>query len=260
LNVRVLLKLRSLKDAVYDLHYYHKLQGFVYDTIRPRYQQLHELAGYKFFCFSNIFPIGDIREGDTRHLLVSSPDNVFIKAFVGGLDGVVNIGDLSFSVKDVKTVNPQLKGGCNLIAATPIVIRIPEYNYGRYSIPQEHRKRRYVFWRRVFPFEVFVRQLEENLFKKYNEFHNTKVDEFPLFEQFLLRKDPVACHTVIDGREIQLIGSIWEFPFHYLTREQGKILEFGLDCGFGERNSLGFGFMNKIKEKRAKMRDETKVC
>lgn len=41
-----------------------------------------------------------------------------------------------------------------------------------------------------------------------------------------------------------VLSSIWEFAFSYLRREQRGVLEFGLDCGFGELNSLGFGFMN----------------
>jgi len=36
--------------------------------------------------------------------------------------------------------------------------------------------------------------------------------------------------------------------FNNLSRDQRKLLEFGLDCGFGERNSLGFGFVNLMRD------------
>ncbi len=251
-TIRLLLKLRSLKDTAYDVEYYHKLQGVIYNAIRSLYPQLHDLDGYRFFCFSNIFPlkvqngsIPPIREGGKRYLMVSSPDRAFIKAFQDGLDEEIHIGDMSFQVEDVKPLNIKLDGDCTLVSATPIVVRIPEYNYDKYNIPEESRKNRYVYWRRNLPFNVFVRQMEENLYKKYNEYHNTQVEEEPLFQQFKLKKAPVITHTMIDGQKIQLVGSLWEFPIKKPTQKQKKILEFSLDCGFGERNPLGHGYTNK---------------
>ncbi|PKP59881.1 MAG: hypothetical protein CVT89_00760 [Candidatus Altiarchaeales archaeon HGW-Altiarchaeales-2] len=44
--------------------------------------------------------------------------------------------------------------------------------------------------------------------------------------------------------EHKVFGSVWEFNFNHLNDSQRRILEFGLDTGFGEMNSLGFGFMN----------------
>ena len=35
-----------------------------------------------------------------------------------------------------------------------------------------------------------------------------------------------------------------------MDETQRRILEFGLDAGFGERNSLGFGFVNKISSEK----------
>lgn len=68
----------------------------------------------------------------------------------------------------------------------------------------------------------------------------------PLFQQFEFKKS-VCNHIIIDGKEQKVFGSIWKFTFNYLNLEQQKLIQFGLDAGFGERNSLGFGFMNIIK-------------
>ncbi len=57
----------------------------------------------------------------------------------------------------------------------------------------------------------------------------------------------VCNHIIEEGKEHKVIGSIWEFAFSHLSPEQRDILEFGLECGFGERNSLGFGFVNTVK-------------
>ena len=249
--MRIFLRLRSLKDCAYDLKYFHKLQGFVYSLIRDSpYSLLHDKKGNKFFCFSNLFPVRSIvKNGDVRNLIISSPDSFFIKFLENKLqklsdsNTLINIGEMHFQIEKVSLVKPKIKRSCRLISATPIIVRIPEEKYEIYEIPKELRKKRYVYWRKEFSFNAFIKQLNENLFKKYNEFYKQKIEEFQLFEQFVFKKE-VCNHVVMDGREIKTIGSIWEFVFSYLDKEAKKILEFGIDCGFGERNSLGFGFIN----------------
>jgi CRISPR-associated endoribonuclease Cas6 len=42
---------------------------------------LHDKKEYKFFSFSDIFPLskdGNIKRGDKKKLLISSPDKLFI--------------------------------------------------------------------------------------------------------------------------------------------------------------------------------------
>jgi CRISPR/Cas system endoribonuclease Cas6 (RAMP superfamily) len=46
---------------------------------------------------------------------------------------------------------------------------------------------------------------------------------------------------------VKFSGSIWEFSFSHLDWKKREVLRFGLDAGFGEENSLGFGFMNKTR-------------
>jgi CRISPR-associated endoribonuclease Cas6 len=251
--MRVLVELKALCDCVYDLRYHHKLQGFLYDLLKDSlYGDLHNRRGYKFFSFSNIFPSVDMRRGDVRHFLLSSPDAGLISVFRDRLDGLrssgdrVNVGDMSFSVESVSVLEPKVGRSCVLAAGTPIVVRVPRANYARYGIvpPRDYA---YVFWRKQYPFEAFVRQLEDNLFKKYNRFYKADLEAFPLFEQFVFQKQ-VCNHIVINGREVKVFGSLWRFTFNYLYGERQKIMQFGLDAGFGELNSLGFGFTNLTKE------------
>ena len=44
------------------------------------------------------------------------------------------------------------------------------------------------------------------------------------------------------GYEQIVIGTIWEFEFD--GWEDRRLIQFALDAGLGERNSMGFGFMN----------------
>lgn len=249
--MRVWVKLLSTKDCSYDLKYYHKLQGLIYSLLRDtEYSSLHDKKGYKFFCFSNIFPVPpnyQIKGGEDKQLLISSPDKLFIKILCKKLDGnIIHIGEMEFEVKEVKKLRVRLKRNCRLISATPIIIRIPEKNYERYGIPSEFRKKRYVYWRPQYSFEAFVKQLEENLIKKYKEFFREDFEIERIFEVYRFRK-PVVSHVIIGGREQKFVGSLWEFWFSHLSKKQKRILEFGIDCGFGERNSLGFGFINVIR-------------
>jgi len=248
--MRLLVKLVAAKDFNYDLKYFNKLQGFIYSLLKDSpYSTLHDKRGYKFFCFSNIFPIGDAKAGDERNFIISSPDNLLIKFLKNRIkelssnNELINVGEMSFEVKGTSLIKIKIEKNCRLISATPIIIRIPEKNYEKYGIPKEFRKKRYVYWRPCYNFEAFVKQLEENLIKKYNEFYGTNFEIERIFEMFKFIK-PVVSHVIIKGKEEKMVGSIWEFWFSYLAESRKKILKFGIDCGFGERNSLGFGFIN----------------
>ncbi len=251
--MRLLIRLKSLKDCAYEMKYHAKMQGFFYNLLRDAgIDSLHDKIGYKFFCFSNIYPIAAMSAGDSRNLLFSSPDKRIVKAVQAEIEKLkekgapANIGDMSFAVTGTSVIKPKLSGGATIIAATPITIRIPERNYDVYGIPPAERKKNYVYWRPSIDFSAFVKQLNENLFKKYNEYYGAKIEEFPVFEQYRYKK-PAVSYIIEDGGEYQVAGSIWEFSFPYMSEEQKKLLEFGIECGFGERNSLGFGFVNIVK-------------
>lgn len=256
--MRLLIKLKASKDMLYEKNYFHKLQGGIYGLIEDTgYYFLHEKIGYKFFCFSNIFPIpkGEkIITNESKSLLISSPDPIFITMLQRRLEEKrkIHIGEMEFDVVEVKKIETKIGKNLKLISATPIIIRIPEKNYEKYEIPKEFRKKRYVYWRPQYKLEAFVKQLEENLKKKYLEFYEEPIEIERIFEGFKFIKGPIVNHVTIHGKDQIFVGSLWEFRFNYLTNEQIKILKFGVDCGFGERNSLGFGFMNPLNKKQAK--------
>ncbi|MBI3034940.1 hypothetical protein HYY71_01325 [Candidatus Woesearchaeota archaeon] len=93
---------------------------------------------------------------------------------------------------------------------------------------------------------AFVKQLSDNLIKKYNQYYSRNVASQNLFEMFKFKK-PVCVHRIENGIEIKTVGSLWEFKFNYLEQEQKRILQLGLESGLGELNSSGFGFMNVVR-------------
>ncbi|MCK4736556.1 MAG: CRISPR-associated endoribonuclease Cas6 [Methanophagales archaeon] len=263
--MRLLINLRAAKNQGYESLYHHKLQGFVYGLLRDSgFGGLHDKRGYKFFCFSNIFPIKDMNAAEAFNLIISAPNAELISSVEGALENIladaegngrdtnVNIGEMSFEVVGFKKLETKLKRkNLRVLTATSVIIRIPERNYERYGIPEDERKARYVYWRPKYSFEAFLKQLSENLIKKFNDFYGTKLREYELFEQFMFRRT-TATKVVIDGKEYVMVGSMWEFVWSYMDEMQRRVIEFGLDAGFGERNSLGFGFVNKISLRKNK--------
>jgi CRISPR-associated endoribonuclease Cas6 len=78
--MRLVIKLRCAKSSAYEMQYHYYLQGFIYNLLKgSKYHYIHNKEGYKFFCFSNIFPATkNLEKNDLRTLIISSPDYEFI--------------------------------------------------------------------------------------------------------------------------------------------------------------------------------------
>ncbi len=247
--MRLLVTMRAEKSFCYDANYFNKLQGFVYNVMRNSpHSGLHDKKGSKFFCFSNIFPGGKnslIEEGSLRSFILSSPDRNFVSAMKESLDDKKEacIGEMLFSINSVKELNIVIKENCVVKTSTPIIIRIPQYMYEEYGISSQ---RSYEFWKPEHDFNAFLKQMSENIIKKYNEYYKEHIEEQPLFQQFVY-DGSYPVHPIINHKEQTFVGSYWKFIFSCLTKEQLLLLNFAIDCGFGELNSMGFGFVNVVK-------------
>ncbi|MEM3374256.1 MAG: CRISPR-associated endoribonuclease Cas6 [Candidatus Woesearchaeota archaeon] len=242
--MRLILKLKSRKDSIYDTKYYHKLRGFIYNLLKNSIFDIHDKRKYKFFCFSNIFPIEEIKTDKIRNLLISSPNKDFIYWLKGKIseEKIIEIGEMQFELVDLKIINQELYN--RLITGTPIVVRIPKNRYKEYNIISN---RPYEYWKTEYETKPFIKQLTENLIKKYNLYYNKEMDYTKIFEFFNFKKE-VCVHVIENGKEHPVVGTLWEFEFSHLNDIQRKILEFGIETGFGELNSSGFGFINPIKK------------
>ncbi|MGH2639255.1 MAG: CRISPR-associated endoribonuclease Cas6 [Rhabdochlamydiaceae bacterium] len=263
--MRLLIHLDTREDAPYENDYHYHLQAGVYSLIREGgLEQVHQKQGYKFFCFSNIFPFGDYLKGSERSLLVSSPDPTIIEAIArsSALKAKNNeplfVGRLQFAVTSVsKPFRIGARSSEVIVrSATPIVMRIPRARYEEYELKPKVDYE-YTFWRNTLPLEAFVKQLVDNIEKKWNEFSTqhtvaTNRGNDPLSEPEKLMPEVlyyrflkmVSKPITLRQERQMIIGSMWELSFAPQTLLEQRVLEFALDCGFGERNSLGFGFMN----------------
>ena len=153
---------------------------------------------------------------------------------------------MQLMIDDVRIFETKLKPPFTLITGTPIIMRISRERYQKFDIETRYPYA-YVFWRKEYPLEMFIRQLEENLCSKYAEFNgreNASEDELPLIQKLTFKKQISTRINLHDTEQI-VIGSLWEFSFN--SDQNTELLQFGLDCGLGERNSMGFGFMNVKK-------------
>jgi len=156
--LRLLLKLEAAVDQKDISLDYNKLQGFVYSLIRESgYGGIHDKEGYKYFCYSNIFPYGDMQAGDIKNFIIASPNRKVIDAVAEHLstwkDRPIHIGDCSFTLHHFDRLDrPFPSTPVKIASATPIIVRIPEFNYDLFNVPVAARRSRYIYWRPMISF------------------------------------------------------------------------------------------------------------
>jgi CRISPR-associated endoribonuclease Cas6 len=258
--MRLLIRLRSLQNGPYEMQYHYHLQGFIYSLLKgSKYHHVHDKGGYKFFCFSNIFPANPLRKDDLRTLIISSPDAEFIsylyEVLIKRSAAEVQVGSMRFGIDSLDKIDVKIPDShFSLITGTPIIIRVPRQKYRDFGFEPKGQYD-YVYWRSDHPIQLFISQVEDNIMKKYAEYHGlynpaakhrdgqypVRPDTSFLFQKFKFKKQ-VSTRVLMKGLEQVVIGTVWEFMFE--GWENRDLVRFAVDCGLGERNSLGFGFMN----------------
>ena len=247
--MRLLIRLYHKRKIDNLFPHYLQIQGLIYSLLRnSKYKNLHGKKFYKFFCFSNIFLENKSsskfsQQNQIYNLIVSSPNEDFLKTIAQEFlkKEKVKIKKFEFVVKGLNFFDVTFTDNCKIVSSTPIIIRIPKEKCQEYGIKSLYS---YLFWRPQHPLELFIKQLEANIYKKYKAYYSlSKIKEIPIFQQFLFKKS-VSIPLNIHGKKVNFIGSLWEFHFNYLDPRLKKILQFAIDAGFGENNSKGFGFMN----------------
>ncbi|NLV11150.1 CRISPR-associated endoribonuclease Cas6 [Halomicrobium mukohataei] len=255
--MRVIAHLQARADAVYDETYHHKLRGRLWDALDgTAYGSLHDENRPKGFTYSNPFPPGDMREGDEKTLLVASPHEELLAHVAADLklDRELNIGEMPFRVESVNGLatdvgEPGTSG--TIETGTGVLVRIPPWRFEEYGIDTDHDEAE--FWRPEHTMEPFRNQIESNLDKKHGLFcpeyqPGPSAVDGDLFEGADLIKTFSIPVTVTQGQRETWVLSKWRFDYTVRDDHHRRHLNLALDTGIGERNSLGFGFVN-ITEK-----------
>jgi len=253
--LRIMLKLRADQDQKDVSTDYNRMHDFVSGLILKAGQGgIHDKKGLNVFSFSNIFPYGDAKRGDMKKLVIASPSREVIKRLRSVLTRKIwsplSIGDSRFSPQSVQEFGMKVGAPLKIISATPILLMIPENMYDTYRVPEKERWPGYAYWRTEISQEAFIRQLSLNLIQKYNDYHGTELSHPALFEKFTFRRPVYTRITIEGGKSEGVAASMWEFRWTHLDDVQKEILAFALDAGFGDRNEMGFGFVNVIRERQ----------
>lgn len=240
--MRLKLDFEPLEDFPHTDINKHTIQGFIYSTLMgTKFGDQHDEPRFKFFTYSDIFPPTNFVRGDVKSLIISSPNEEFIEALYSRLKEKdrMYLGKHEFYLKSVKKFRLKVKR--KFITGSPIVLY------------KDNRKNEYFKFYIHRDINFFLRRLEENALKKYRVFYGE--DGFfdgNIFDKMIPAvkngKIDLYIKIVRHGIPFIVVGSMWKLlEKHRITREEKKFYQFIMDCGLGEKNSLGFGFLNPIK-------------
>lgn len=255
--MRLLVKLNAQADASYRTSYHHKLRGRLWRALEDtKFEDEHDDGQPLGLSFSNIFPWGEISQGDTRSLLVASTREGLLAEIARDLqaDREFNVGDMPFEVADVSTVDvdvgePGTRGVVE--TATGVLVRLTEDHRQTYGIDSEHDAPTY--WRPEHTIEPFRNALQGNLQHKHDRFAHDyqpgpeEIDA-DLFSGYDLIKTYALPVTVTAGTTIEVVLSKWRLDYRVRDDDHRRHLNLALSTGIGGRNSLGFGFVNIVEK------------
>ena len=259
--MRITLELSHRKRTVtLPINNSHLISSLIYNIVDKSSsdyaERLHEQGyrlvnrAFKLFTFSPLY-LGNhhkwvMHENGTMssaesllHVTVSSPKSEFIEHLVIGLlqEPLVWIGNQRFRVETVRKLDPpDFTGNMPFIMLSPLVCttkREPD-QYPQFLFPGDTE---------------FERVVLENLLRKYQVLHGR---EFPCTsEQFSFVIDHAYVErmngkiqkliTLKEGQsdETKIKGTLAPFRL----QAPRELIEVGYECGFGEKNSQGFGMV-----------------
>ncbi len=277
--MRIKITLLSEESGIIDFNYQHQIQAVIYEFLAvsdPDYSSwLHE-QGYiykkdkrfKLFVFSGILfngPIKTVRSDNvsgfsfhassgnpfTFSFQVASPVDKFIQHLIDGIfreGSNIILGRQKATISRVETLPDLLhgmshfngknrSGGLNCLTLRPVESPI----FVKKPMPAGQRD---IY---LFPgdedFEMF---LSQNLIHKYETLHGKPWEGPPLeFEFHPMRGKSEKHFTIykkgIDGERkfIHIKGTLQ--PFTATGPE--LLIRIGLECGFGQNNSMGCGYV-----------------
>ena len=193
-----------------------------------------------------------MKEGDERTLLVASPDEELLAHIAADLksERELNIGEMPFHVDSVDGLVTDVgePGSSGTIeTGTGVLVRIPPWRFDEYGIDTDHEEAE--FWRPQHTMEPFRGQIESNLDKKHDLFcHEYLPGPSEVEGELFLGADLIKTFsipvTVTQGHQETWVLSKWRFYYAVRDDHHRRHLNLALDTGIGERNSLGFGFVN----------------
>lgn len=234
----------SDKDIILPIHYNNIVQAFIYNNIDEKLAEFLHNQGYinngrsfKLFTFSRILNRGKKENdrfnfGKKIEFIVSSPLDDFCKSIANFM---LQRDDLYLGQNNIKTDQIQIFNQIvdkdeivvdtlSSIVTYSTLLRPDGSKYTCYFMPRE---------------ADFNRIITENLVKKYNALNNTNI----CFDNEI-EITPIGQYrqNIIYYKNFIIKGVSGKF----LIKGDKRLLQIGLDAGFGSKNSQGFGCVKII--------------
>lgn len=237
------------------INYNHLLTGVIYQFLKesdPEYAHFLHQDGYelenrrfKLFTFSQLMAKRREIRGEHIHFrspltwFVSSSQELFLENFAAALmgGGTLQIGHHRLRVQDVEVLRqprfgPQMTFRC----LSPITMSTKRERDGQlvvhYCLPDDPQ------------FSELVRQ---NLIRKYEAVYQRSPQEksFAMtFDQAYIQKRRGRVTRLVDFKGVKIRGVI--SPLHVTGAPD--LIRIGYECGFGDKNSAGFGMVEMLRK------------
>ncbi len=214
------------------------LQGMIYSTLLTGgITDLHRGNNFRFFTFSDIFPLNFLQKNTLYNIIISSPDITTIDTIFNVLskENYFYLSGIKFKIAEINKFD--LPVPMRFITGSPIVLY------------KDNKENRYFSIKRQDPITFFLRRIKENAVRKFNAFFNEDINiNHLIFDRLKFHKE-VSLLLKKRGKEFNIIGSVWySLDLSRLNRSEIKFYKFIMDAGIGEKNSLGFGFLNPVRQ------------
>lgn len=246
-------------------NYQYALSAAIYNLLRfgsPEFSKfLHDIGfkqngkTYKLFCFALKFEQIQIEDGLIKllspnvNLYITSPlVDEFIKNFVVGtfesqkINLYSNYRTTEFRIKQVELLpEAEILDTNKFLLHSPMVLSTVKVSESGKTVQ---------YYLRPEDSEEINRIITSNLLNKYKLIHGKELESEQLDlvwdEQYLSKHKRVTKKITInesDKNSVDVIGI--QAPF--TLKGNPELIKVGYDCGFGEKNSMGFGFAEIIK-------------
>ena len=220
------------------------VHAMVFDKLRfadPEYaSEVHDSSSFKHFTFSEIHgektSVDSARGGLAVHspsiqLFVSSPRERFLSAFMSGLacKPEARIGENALRISSVEALPP-----VDFSSGRAVFRTLSPIN----ASTMRERDGKLVRWDLLPDDAQFSENINKNLARKYSDFHGKPANggglEFKLMGPFKTRRIRIKNEFHVASRML------------FEASGSPELLSFAYECGFGERNSMGFGMVEVI--------------
>jgi CRISPR-associated endoribonuclease Cas6 len=263
--MRIKITLSSPKAGTIDFNYQHQIQAIIYEFLAmsdPDYAAWLHTHGFvydknksfKFFVFSGITFHGSIKINNTGFgfygsslnpfilsFQIASPVDQFIQHLIDGIfrkNNEIKLGNQKLTIYLVETLPNLLANLTDSNAINGIMLKplespifikkpMPKGERDLYLFPDDNGYEEYLNQNLIHKYETLYGKHFKNAGLKF-EFHNVNTK---LMKNFKIYKNGI----VID----EIKGTLQPFT----VKGPKELIKVGLECGFGQNNSMGCGYV-----------------